>query len=77
MDRIIKKKDLEIFSSKLLKYHKAKVSDDINVLDRAIIEHNIVAVSKIYETISIQSLASILEVSEDLVNQQIRKYITK
>ena len=68
MDRIIKKKDLEIFSSKLLKYHKAKVSDDINVLDRAIIEHNIVAVSKIYETISIQSLASILEVSVDLVN---------
>ena len=68
MDRIIKKKDLEIFSSKLLKYNKAKVSDDINVLDRAIIEHNIVAVSKIYETISIQSLASILEVSVDLVN---------
>lgn len=67
LDRIVKKKDMDMFEKKIKNHHKAKISDNLNVLSRAVIEHNIVAVSKIYETISIASLAKILQIEENLV----------
>lgn len=63
----MKKKDVDLFETKIKDHHKAKISDNLNVLSRAVIEHNIVAVSKIYETISIQSLSKILQIDQILV----------
>ena len=67
LDRIVKKKDMDLFEKKIKDHHKAKISDNLNVLSRAVIEHNIVAVSKIYETISVDSLSKILQIDENLV----------
>lgn len=67
MDRIVKKKDVDLFEKKIKVHHKAKISDNLNVLTRAVVEHNIVAASKVYETISIDSLAKILQIDEILV----------
>ncbi len=58
---------MDVFEKKIKDHHKAKISDNLNVLSRAVIEHNIVAVSKIYETISISSLSTILQIEENLV----------
>ena len=49
---------------KLLTHHQAKIDENFSVLDRAIIEHNISAISKIYDSIKIDSMSQILQIQE-------------
>lgn len=63
VDRIITKKEKEKFADSLKKHQKAILYDDFSVLDRAVIEHNIVAISKLYETISFDSLSKMLDIA--------------
>jgi len=53
MDRIITKEEKEKFGKKLKLHQLAKVNESMTVLDKAILEHNIIAASKIYEAITI------------------------
>jgi len=64
VDRIITKKEKEKFADSLKKHQKAKLYDDFTVLDKAVIEHNIVAISKLYETISFDTLSKMLYISK-------------
>jgi COP9 signalosome complex subunit 4 len=62
MDRILKKPEIHKFSETLQEHQKAKLSSGFTVLDKAIIEHNIVAISKIYTNITFQELGALLEI---------------
>lgn len=62
MDRILKKPEIQKFSETLQEHQKAKMSSGFTVLDKAIIEHNIVAISKIYTNITFQELGNLLEI---------------
>lgn len=62
MQRIIRKPDTEKFSKLLQEYQKYKLNSGFSVLENAILEHNIVAISKIYNNIKFNDLAELLEI---------------
>jgi len=74
LDRIINTSEKESFAKDLSAHQISLVSSDLTVLDKAIMEHNIMATSKIYDTISLNSLAKILQTSEDRVIIAIVKF---
>ena len=63
MQRIIKKPEMEKFSDKLQDHHKALFSSGRTVLETAIIEHNIVAISKVYCNLTFNELGGILDIT--------------
>ncbi|OMJ78786.1 hypothetical protein SteCoe_21313 [Stentor coeruleus] len=63
MQRIIKKPDMEKFSEKLQDHHKALLSSGRTVLETAMIEHNIIAISKLYTNLTFNELGDVLQVS--------------
>jgi len=67
VDRIITKNEKDKFAESLKKHQKAIIYDDFSVLDRAVIEHNIVAISKLYETISFDTLSKMLDITKYFV----------
>ncbi|KAL9910894.1 COP9 signalosome complex subunit 4-like [Glossina fuscipes fuscipes] len=58
---IIKPSDLKDFKAILQPHHKITTSDGRTLLERAINEHNLISVSKIYNDISFEQLASLVE----------------
>jgi len=64
LDRIIRGPQLKEFSDMLLDHQKATTADGSTILDRAVVEHNLLAISKIYKNISIDQLGILLEISQ-------------
>ena len=60
LDRLLAPADIEAFAAKLLPHQLAMTADGSTVLSKAVIEHNLIAASKLYENISTQSLAGLL-----------------
>ena len=54
MDRLLRKEEVEAFSSTLAAHQMARLEDGSTVLDRAVTEHNMLAVSKLYRNISFE-----------------------
>jgi len=77
LDRFITLNEKEAFAANLEKHQKAKLQDDFTILDKAIMEHNIVALSKIYETISFESLANFLNVKQTFCEKTIHSMISE
>jgi len=63
-DRIVHAKDAQSLADSLQVHQKVIIWEGFTVLQKAIIEHNIVAVSRLYENISATALAKVLEVSD-------------
>jgi COP9 signalosome complex subunit 4 len=68
LDRLLTADEVAAFAKKLAPHQLAVTSDGTTVLDKAVIEHNLVAASKLYENIRVDDLGSILglEASGDL-----------
>jgi COP9 signalosome complex subunit 4 len=60
LDRLLTPAEVAAFSKKLAPHQLAKTADGSTVLDKAVIEHNLVAASKLYENIKTDSLGVIL-----------------
>jgi len=75
MERVIRKDEVEEFSKFLQPHHKAKMSDGNTVLDRAIIEHNILSASKIYKNISFEEVGNLLGISAEQAESIVAKMI--
>lgn len=60
LDRLLSTSEVSAFASGLQVHQKAKTSDGSTVLDKAILEHNLLAVSRLYQNISISSLGVLL-----------------
>ena len=54
LDRIIRKSELKALEDLLCPHQKAVTADGTTILDRAVIEHNLMSASKLYDSISIQ-----------------------
>ncbi|KAF4676512.1 COP9 signalosome complex subunit 4 [Perkinsus chesapeaki] len=65
--RVIYPKELQEFEKGLSEHHLALGSDGMTVLSRAITEHNIVAISHLYNNISLSRLADILDTTPSQV----------
>merc|ERR1711972_1152753 len=62
MDRLLRAEEVEAFSATLAVHQKALLEDGSTVLDRAVLEHNMLAVSKLYNNISFQQIGALLGV---------------
>lgn len=75
LDRIIRSSDLQEFAALLQPHQKATTSDGSTILDRAVIEHNLLSASKLYNNISFEELGSLLEIppqkAEKIASQMI------
>lgn len=60
LDRIIKPPEVQEFAALLRPHQKAVIGDGWTILDRAVIEHNILSASKLYNNITLQELGSLL-----------------
>eukprot|EP00301_Raphidiophrys_heterophryoidea_P002064 c10965_g1_i1.p1 GENE.c10965_g1_i1~~c10965_g1_i1.p1 ORF type:complete len:405 (-),score=109.46 c10965_g1_i1:217-1410(-) len=66
LNRIISFKDIETFSQTLQPHQMATLSDNsTTVLDRAMLEHNLLSASKIYNNIYLRDLGALLQVSPE------------
>ncbi|XP_074647483.1 COP9 signalosome complex subunit 4-like isoform X2 [Tubulanus polymorphus] len=75
LDRIIRSSDLIEFEALLQSHQKATTSDGSTILDRAVIEHNLLSASKLYNNISFEELGALLEIppakAEKIASQMI------
>ncbi|WAQ96854.1 CSN4-like protein [Mya arenaria] len=75
LDRIIRSSELEEFAALLQPHQKAVTADGSTILDRAVIEHNLLSASKLYNNISFPELGSLLDIppakAEKIASQMI------
>ncbi|KAL1534857.1 COP9/signalosome complex subunit Csn4 [Salvia divinorum] len=62
-ERILRKPEINAFSEELKPHQKATLPDNFTVLDRAMIEHNLLSASKLYTNISFEELGTLLGIS--------------
>ncbi|KAB2096612.1 hypothetical protein ES319_A01G119600v1 [Gossypium barbadense] len=60
LERILRKPEIDAFAEELKPHEKTVLPDNFTVLDRAIIEHNILSASKLYTNISFDELGTLL-----------------
>lgn len=60
LDRLLNADEVAAFAKKLAPHQLAVTADGTTVLDKAVIEHNLVAASKLYENIKVDDLGKIL-----------------
>lgn len=65
LDRLLNPEEVKAFASGLKDHQLAKTADDSTVLDKAVLEHNLVAASKLYQNIPIESLGVLLGTEAD------------
>jgi len=62
LDRVIRKPEVTRFFSELKEHQMATLADKSRVHERAVIEHNLLSASKIYNNITFDELGSLLEI---------------
>ena len=60
LDRLLAPTEIEAFAAKLAPHQLAQTADGSTVLSKAVIEHNLIAASRLYENISTVGLAGLL-----------------
>ncbi|XP_067003342.1 COP9 signalosome complex subunit 4 [Anabrus simplex] len=75
LDRIIRRSELQEFAMLLQPHQKASTSDGSTILERAVIEHNLLSASKLYNNITFEELGALLEIppikAEKIASQMI------
>ncbi|RZC35133.1 COP9 signalosome complex subunit 4 [Asbolus verrucosus] len=75
LERIIRRSELRDFEALLQPHQKASTIDGSTILDRAVIEHNLLSASKLYNNISFEELGALLEIhpskAEKIASQMI------
>ncbi|GAB7356217.1 hypothetical protein MBLNU459_g6795t1 [Dothideomycetes sp. NU459] len=65
LDRVLDPHEVRAFGLKLKPHQMAKTSDGSTVLDKAVLEHNLLGVSRLYSNIGVSELGSMLGVDAD------------
>ncbi|KAG0068428.1 hypothetical protein BGZ93_005721 [Podila epicladia] len=65
LDRVLRSNEVSEFASTLKQHQLALLPDNTTVLDRAVIEHNLLSASKIYNNISFEELGALLGVKAE------------
>ena len=73
--QIVRNDDLVAFEQSLADHQKAVMGDGLTIVQRAIIEHNMVAVGKLYDSIYLTELGVLLGVSPDRAEKLAAKMI--
>lgn len=65
LDRLLSPAEVATFAAGLKDHQLAKTSDGSTVLDKAVLEHNLLAVSRLYQNIALSNLGPLLGVDTD------------
>eukprot|EP00252_Welwitschia_mirabilis_P006340 TRINITY_DN17193_c0_g2_i1.p1 TRINITY_DN17193_c0_g2~~TRINITY_DN17193_c0_g2_i1.p1 ORF type:complete len:402 (+),score=73.31 TRINITY_DN17193_c0_g2_i1:71-1276(+) len=65
LERILRKPEIDAFAEELKPHQKAYLPDNFTVLDRAMIEHNLLSASKLYTNISFEELGTLLGIAAE------------
>jgi len=75
LEGVLRKAEVQAFAKDLKEHQLAKLADGSTVLDRAVMEHNLLSASKIYNNITFAELGALLEVTpeqaEDVASRMI------
>ncbi|KAI6238689.1 COP9 signalosome complex subunit 4 [Aphelenchoides fujianensis] len=76
LERLIKPAELTNFEAVLRPHQRQVDSDGTSTLQRAVLEHNILAASRLYKNITFDSLSQLLGISADQAERTIGRLIT-
>ncbi|GAX73595.1 hypothetical protein CEUSTIGMA_g1046.t1 [Chlamydomonas eustigma] len=65
LERILSRQEVEAFAKTLKSHQMALLPDGTTVLERAVMQHNILSASKLYNNISLQELGALLGVASE------------
>uniref|UniRef100_A0A0A9X562 COP9 signalosome complex subunit 4 n=1 Tax=Lygus hesperus TaxID=30085 RepID=A0A0A9X562_LYGHE len=77
LDRIIRRSELKEFESLLQPHQEAQTVDGSTILDRAVIEHNLLSASKLYNNITFEELGALLEIAPSKAEKIASQMITE
>jgi len=77
LDRIIRRGELQEFESLLQPHQKAQTVDGSTILDRAVIEHNLLSASKLYNNITFEELGALLDIAPPKAEKIASQMITE
>ncbi|KAF1806836.1 hypothetical protein V8B55DRAFT_1348032 [Mucor lusitanicus] len=77
LERVIRPNEVSEFAASLKPHHLARLADNTTVFDRAMIEHNLLSASKIYNNIAVNELAVLLNVSPEQAEQVASRMISE
>lgn len=60
LNRVVQKRELELFESSLAEHQRAIMADGLTIVERGVLEHNMVAVSQLYTSIYFTQLCILL-----------------
>jgi COP9 signalosome complex subunit 4 len=69
LDRLLSPEEVKAFAEKLQAHQKATTSDGSTVLDKAVLEHNLLGASRLYSNIGIEQLGILLGVDAEKAEQ--------
>lgn len=75
LDRLLSPEEVRAFSEKLHDHQKATTSDGSTVLDKAVLEHNLLGASRLYSNIGIDQLGVLLGVDSEKAEERASKMI--
>ena len=76
-NHLLRKEELEIFEKSLQEHQRAIMSDGLSIMERAIIEHNMIATSKLYTSILFTELGVLLGVHSNKAEKVAAKMIAE
>merc|ERR1719162_2585920 len=65
MERLIRGSEVQRFEESLLPHQKATMPDGQTVLERAVLQHNVLAASRVYKNMRLKELGNLLAVPAD------------
>merc|ERR1712151_1338935 len=77
LERLIRGSEIHKFEQSLLPHQKALMADGQTVLERAVLQHNVLAASRVYKNMRLPDLGSLLEVTADRAEKIAAKMIAE
>ena len=73
--QVIKRPDVKVFEDSLQIHQNVRGKEGYSVLEKALLEHNIEVISKIYKNISFQELGRFLEIAQEKAEKLISQMV--
>merc|ERR1712113_534748 len=77
MERLIRGSEVQKFEESLLPHQKATMGDGETVLERAVLQHNVLAASRVYKNMRLPDLGNLLEVTPERAEKIAAKMIAE
>ncbi|KAF1932344.1 COP9 signalosome complex subunit 4 [Didymella exigua CBS 183.55] len=75
LDRLLTPAEIKAFAARLQPHHLAKTADGSTVLDKAILEHNLLGASKLYNNIGFDQLGELLGIDAEKAEEYAAKML--